>query len=125
MNKDEALHWLEDYLSQIRCHSALISELSDLIKLSGQEEQLFKQLTTKRRQLSVKGVYASKLDGFENIGGGLFSMRLCAKGYNIRILYFFLSNVQPVLLLAFYERGGKKKPIIQHISHLQRPAWRP
>ena len=59
--------------------------------------------------LALLGVNSKDLDGFEHIGQGIYSMRLHAKGYNIRILYGFLSDEKPVLLLAFYERAGKRK----------------
>lgn len=36
-------------------------------------------------------------------------MHLAGRGFNIRILYAFLPNRQPVLLSAFHERAGKTK----------------
>ncbi len=36
-------------------------------------------------------------------------MHLTGKGFNLRILYAFLANQSPVLLLAFHERAGKRK----------------
>jgi hypothetical protein len=35
-------------------------------------------------------------------------MRLSGSEFNIRILYGFLPSGKPVLLLAFYERSGKR-----------------
>ena len=53
---------------------------------------------------------------FENIGQGLFSMHLTGAGFNIRVLFAFLSNNQPVLLHAFEEKQGKRRT--DYSSHI-------
>ena len=62
------------------------------------------------------GIQATVLREFEPLGGGLYSMHLSGQGYNIRILYGFMPNGQPVLLLAFHERAGKAKT--DYSSHI-------
>lgn len=109
MNKENVLSYLMRQLGDILTTRNLIPELVAILSESGNEAAFFKQLAKCLRILAIKGICAIELDGFENIGQGIFSMRLPAKGYNIRILYGFLPNSKPVLLLAFYERGGKRK----------------
>lgn len=109
MNKDSVLEALLMYLSSFSYHDTLLAELVELLSGSGQEARFFRQITARLYALSVRGVQACTLDGFENIGQGLYSMRLLGNGYNIRVLYSFMPNGRPVLLLAFYERGGKFK----------------
>ena len=58
--------------------------------------------------LTLLGAQAVQSKEFESIGNGLFSMHLTGSGYNIRVLYSFLQNQQPILLSSFYERGGKR-----------------
>ena len=109
MNREAVLKFLQGILQDILCHSNIISEISEIITAGGVEKRFFTLLVTRLRQLSQLGVDAIKLEEFENIGGGLYSLHLSGKGFNIRILYSFLSERQPVLLLAFYERAGKAK----------------
>ena len=80
MNKEDALRQLLNYLAMIDTHDDFTPEL-----------------------------LAFRHKEFENIGGGLYSMHLAGKGFNLRILYAFLANQSPVLLLAFHERAGKRK----------------
>lgn len=109
MNMEDALALLLDALGDIRCHSLLVGELCALLAQSGKERPFSKILRTRLLQLGVKGIEAVRLEEFENIGGDIYSMHCAGKGFNIRILYSFLPSRQPVLLLAFYERGGKGK----------------
>lgn len=109
MNRELFMLRLLHELSNFRYFDGLITEILDLLAQSGKEAAFLSLLTMRLRQLSVWGIYAAEHEGFENIGGGLFSLHLQRKEFNIRILYAFLPNSQPVLLLAFYERAGKKK----------------
>ena len=57
--------------------------------------------------LSQMGLQATTLNGFEPIEKGIYSMKFKFSGFNIRILYAFRGDEEPILLLAFYERAGK------------------
>lgn len=100
-------------------------ELLALIAESGVEEAVFRLILLRLHMLQALGVEATRHKEFEPIKSGLYSMHLAGKGFNIRILYSFLPNRKPVLLLAFYEREGKRKtdytPYIDPaLSRLQR-----
>lgn len=108
MNRETLMIYLLSFLSDFEMVDSLITNLLDIAAGSGYEAALIKLLVKRLGQLSALGVSAVNLEEFESIGNGLFSMHLAGKGFNIRILYSFLPNRQPVLLLAFYERAGKK-----------------
>lgn len=122
MNKDKVLEFLRKYLGEYRCFDLLIAELCDLMAKSGNEPEVFRLLVLRLKQLSTLGHNATNMEEFENIGRGIYSMHLSGKGYNIRILYGFLTNNMPCLLLAFYERGGKRKT--DYTSYLDPAAMR-
>ena len=108
MNRDSALQLLLQHLSNILCHSAFIPGLLSLIAGTGFEEKFFRLLVARLQMLSSRGINATAAKEFEPLGAGLYSMHLTGRGFNIRILYGFLPNRQPVLLSSFHERGGKK-----------------
>nr|DAY52827.1 MAG TPA: protein of unknown function DUF891 [Caudoviricetes sp.] len=125
MNKDEVLSYLQDYFASIDASEELLPELLALIAESGVEDAVFRLILLRLRILLALGVSATQHKEFEPIKSGLYSMHLAGKGFNIRILYSFLPNRKPVLLLAFYEREGKRKtdytPYIDPaLSRLQR-----
>lgn len=109
MDKDSVLNLLVSFLGDICRSSQLISEILDLIAETGCEKTFFKTLVLRLRMLARFGAQATQAKEFESIGDGLFSMHLTGRNYNIRILYSFLQNRKPALLLAFYERAGKRK----------------
>lgn len=113
MNKQSVFEMLEKYLSQIRFHSALISELVAIIAGSGYESDFRSLLISRLRMLSALGKSAVSLKEFELLrytgDEELYSMHLSNSNFNIRILYAFLPNHMPVLLCAFNERSGKRK----------------
>lgn len=109
MNKESVLQLLLCHLGEFRYHSGLLSELLELLANTGIEKYFFKQFIKRLSILARFGINAVVHEEFENIGQGIYSMHLSAKGYNIRVLYGFLPNSMPVLLLAFYERSGKRK----------------
>lgn len=113
---DQVILFLTELFSQFVCHSRLLDELADFISGSGYEKAFFKQLQKRLYQLSAFNLHAVQLEEFEPLGDGLYSMHLAGKNFNIRILYCFLPNSQPALLLAFYERGNKKKT--DYTSHI-------
>lgn len=127
MNREGILNYLLAYLSNFSYHSRLIYELIDIIAASGYEKKFFKLLVARLRHLSVMGIEATKHTEFEPLGNGLYSMHMSSTNFNIRILYSFLSNGQPVLLLPFFERAGKKntdytpyiKPALSRLAEMK------
>lgn len=108
MNKDDTLSYLVRYLCGFLYHESLIEELLKIIAVSGAEVQFFKLLLVRLRQLSSLGIEAVRLREFEKIGSGLYSMHFAGTNFNIRILYAFMPDGRPVLLIPFYERAGKR-----------------
>jgi hypothetical protein len=109
MNKADVLALLLQYLSDILCHNDFVPELISLIAGSGYELKFFGMLNARLLVLSSLGVQATVTKEFEPLTDGLYSMHLAGRDFNIRIIYAFLQNRQPVLLSAFHEREGKKK----------------
>ncbi len=108
MNYDVVLKILSTYLSPFPSSPEFLRELAELISGSGVELSFFRTLVNRLNRLTALGAYAAQENGFESLGRGIFSMHIDGRGFNDRILYAFLPNRQPVLLLAFHERGGKK-----------------
>lgn len=109
MNTNSFLKLLRICLGQLRFSPEILKELCGILVTSGRESKFLVLLAARLRTLDQLGAYATSEPEFESIGGGLFSMHFAASGFNIRILYAFLPNREPVLLLAFYEREGKGK----------------
>ena len=111
MNRDDILSLLRNYLAGIDTYPSLMQELSDKLESSGREVRFFKLLATQLDVLISLGVDATKHKNFEILrhSGGIYSMQCKGQGFNIRILYAFLPNSAPTLLLAFYEKEGKEK----------------
>jgi Uncharacterized protein conserved in bacteria len=109
MKKETVITRLTKILYGILFHDLFLSEIVNLIFASGFEEKVFTLLIARLRLLSTRGAAVTQAKEFESIGSGLYSMHLAGKGFNLRILFSFLPNRQPVLLLAFHEREGKKK----------------
>lgn len=109
MNKDDVLRFLMSALSSIQVADELIPELIALLAGTGSENSIFNLLLMRLSFLQNLGAKAVQHKEFEAIGNGLYSMHLTGKGFNIRILYSFLPDRSPILLCAFYERGGKRK----------------
>lgn len=108
MNRDSVLQYLLNYLSKFSYHSKFLGELIDIIAGSGYEGAFFNLLVVRLGQLSKLGISAVELKEFENIGRGLYSMHFFKKNFNIRFLYAFMPNGQPVFLIPFFERSGKR-----------------
>ena len=112
MNREEMLKALAKELANFIIHPNLIGELSNILKNSGVEAKFLALLAARLKYLSEHGPLSIQYrEGFESLtnkADNLYSMRLIGKTFNIRILYSFLSNGTPVLLLAFYEKAGKR-----------------
>ncbi len=109
MNRKKAMEFLSLLLGHVLYHDLFFEELVDLLSGTGIEGKFFKLLTVRLKALASLGIAVVQLREFENIGGGLYSMHFSNSDFNIRILFGFLPNSQPVLLLPFYEKGGKSK----------------
>lgn len=109
MKREEVLSWLCSILGELLYTREFFQELVELIAETGIESKFFTTLVRQLKMLTMLGAQAVQSKEFESIGNGLFSMHLAGNGYNIRVLYSFLQNKQPILLLSFYERGGKRK----------------
>ncbi len=109
MNYDEVIRILSTYLSSFRLSPEFLRELAALISGSGFEAAFFRVLANRLTYLTAFGASAAQSSGFESLERGIFSMHIDGHGFNDRILYAFLPNREPVFLLAFHERGGKKK----------------
>ncbi|MBR2365794.1 MAG: hypothetical protein IKM36_03560 [Oscillospiraceae bacterium] len=108
MNKDNVLKILYALLGSFRVFESLIEEFTQCIAAGGAEKSVIKKLTLRLKQLSLLGKSAITLEEFERINETIYSMHVQGKGFNIRILYSFLPNGEPVLLLAFHERAGHR-----------------
>lgn len=108
MNKRDFLEKLKEALIAFVIHDELIIELLTLLQGSGNEKAFLAILVKRLRFLIDLGIQATIHEEFEPISEGIYSFHLSGKRYNIRILYGFLSNRRPALLMAFYERAGHK-----------------
>lgn len=111
MNRKQLLLEFEEIFKGICCFPSFLSELLKLIQATGLESAILKNLLAKLKVLisDPKSISLQRNDYFEHIEGGVYSMRLHGKGYNIRILYGIDSSNHLLLLLPFYKRDGKQK----------------
>ena len=99
MNRDRILAYLEEYLGTFRCHASLFGEIAGIIAKSGYERTFFTLLVVQLRVLAAQGRNAIQFPGFERLkhsNSELYSMHLDGRDFT------------PVLLTAFFERGGKR-----------------
>lgn len=106
MNKKEFLEKLFLALHTFVLHASLIPELLEELKQSGNEKAFLSVLVARLKFLHSEGVQATVHKEFEPISGGIYSLHAAGRGFNIRILYGFLSDQRPALLMAFHERAG-------------------
>lgn len=109
MNKEKSLRHLKQLLSQSNfvVYPKMIEELLAIIAKSGVEKKVFTTLISRLEFLSNhKQQTQLHHKEFELIGDGIYSMHIDVNQLNIRILYSFKDS-DTVLLLAFFERGGK------------------
>lgn len=102
---------LEDAFSEYTVHSDLIGDLVEIIKNSGNEKSFVAKLTTALLFLNKYGktAHLQATNQFERLKGedNMYSMHICTKSFNVRILYSFLSD-DKILLHGFDEKSGKK-----------------
>lgn len=109
MNKREVLDLLIQLLGSIRLAPEFVSELVSLIAKSGYERDVIRILSLRLRFLNQEGKFAVRGKEFEQINASIFSLHMTGKGFNLRILFAFLPNDEPVFLYPFFERAGKRK----------------
>lgn len=111
MNIVLMIHSLEDAFSEYTVHSDLIKDLISILKNSGNEKSFIAKLTTSLWFLSEYGktAHLQPTKQFEKIKDvdNMYSMHICTKNYNVRILYSFLSD-DKILLHGFDEKSGKR-----------------
>lgn len=110
MNKKKALSQLILMLSRsgFIIYQKMIDELMSIVGNSGVEDKVFSIFSARLEFLTNHGNHAQICHKeFEHIGEGIYSMHIAVDPLNIRILYAF-RDPNTILLLAFYERGGKK-----------------
>ena len=108
MNRKDILARLRDAFDGINIHPSMIAELMEIIAESGAEQQFLNLLLSRLKYLKANGARAVSHEEFEPIKDGILIMHLSKRDFNIRILYTFLPNRKPCLLLCFYERAGKQ-----------------
>ena len=95
-------------------YDELIPELTKLIHKTGESKRFTNMLIKRLDFLSEYREFAHlHHEEFEQIDEILHSMHLSSNSFNIRILYAF-NDDGTVLLLAFYERGGKSATDYTH-----------
>lgn len=115
MNKQELLRQLKDYLKEFgsynfHFHPEFIRELVDIVRNISFQQTFFNQLVTVFNNLREYRYNIYQIDSHEHLKGSpLYSLHIQCKNYNIRLLTTFNEIQEPVFLLAFYERGGKRK----------------
>lgn len=109
MNRRDVLEQLLDALADISIHSKLLEEMLSICAESGVEAKFVSMLISRLGFLAQSGVLATRHKEFEPIGSGLYSMHIAVRGGNIRILFGFLPDRSPALLLCFHERAGKSR----------------
>ncbi len=117
MNKKEALSTLvkhlEEYLNQgFGFHSMFIAEFKELLHdAQGHEKEIFSLLVKQLNFVKMLGRQVYNANGNEIIKyleREYYSLHLSGKNFNLRLLMTFDEEDNPVFLVAFYERGGKK-----------------
>jgi len=110
MKREDIISQLECILGAVLCYSDLKDEILEITDGSGRIGLFIKHFVKRLIILSQKGKNAISCGYklFERIDSELYSMIFLEDELNIRILYAFLPNGEPVLLMAFYERSGKR-----------------
>lgn len=108
MNREQFLQVLAEALHQFVLHSLLLADLLGELRQSGREKAFLRILLARLKWLEETGRLAVEHKEFERLDEEIYSMHLSSEGFNMRILYGFLPDQRPALLLAFYERAGKQ-----------------
>lgn len=114
MNTKDALAALLILFQSFIVHNRCISEFKSLLKkeLKGKESSFFQVLMVQLKHLADFGPLISTVDDHEKLKYSdcdIYSIHLSGYQFNVRLLVSFDINTRPYLLLAFYERSGKRK----------------
>lgn len=123
MNREAILVLLMEYLDGFIIHERLVNELVSALKGSGVEASFFAKLRFCLSMLRSHGILASRYLEIEPLGEGIYSMHVDGKGFNVRILYGFLSDGWPVLLLGFSSALARNIRIISRTFPRQFLVW--
>lgn len=98
------------YNNQVIVHPAFLDEFEEIIKNSGDEKNLTRQLLQRIRMISELGTDFLRNHKLERLKacGNLYSMHLDTKNKNLRVLFSRLDD-GTILLHTFEERQGKRK----------------
>ncbi len=112
MNTNEAIQQLLNYLQDFKVHPRFIKELSSLLKkeLKGKEKKFFNILITQLKNIQEFKTMIHTVDSNEKLlgyDGNFYSIHLQQSQFNVRFLVH-ITDGDIELLVAFYERGGKK-----------------
>ena len=112
MNTNEAIQQLLNYLQDFKVHPSFIKELSSLLKkeLKGKEKKFFNILITQLKNIQEFKTMIYTVDSNEKLlgyDGNFYSIHLQQSQFNVRFLVH-ITDGSIELLVAFYERGGKK-----------------
>lgn len=118
MNKKKALELLFEYLEEYEdlfiFHDMFVKELSQMITtvLKGNEKPFFKQLIKQFKFIDSKRKTVHSADSNEILknfpDGDWYSIHVTTDIVNVRLLITFLDNLQPVFLVCFNEKSGKR-----------------
>lgn len=110
MNKEQLLHALATFLSQLPHHEELPNDLLNLLRKSGIEAEFLREFVKMISQYDALGrAQAEQRHEYERIDERLYSLHI-AKGrkFNIRILYAYHAvSKQRIMLHAFWERHSR------------------
>lgn len=117
MTKEEMLKQLREYLEEygkfnFHFHKSFITELVEFVKAVSFQQTFLNQLITILNNIREYTHNIYNVDSHEHLKGknsSLYSLHMNCKNYNIRLLISFNQKDEPLFLVAFYERSGKRK----------------
>ena len=112
MNQNDFSARLIQLLLSFTIHESLIADLVAILARSGKEEKFLSTFLARVKYLldvRKNAVKNKEYEPLSHTNAGLYSMHVDIRDYNIRILYAFLPDDAPVLLLGFYEKAGKRR----------------
>lgn len=116
MTKDELLKQLKKYLEDYTdCnfifHTEFVKEFVYIATNVSYQDVFLAQFVAILRNVRDYKHNIYKIDSHEHLKGkysSLYSLHMQTKNYNVRLLISFDNKDNPLFLLAFYERSGKR-----------------
>lgn len=119
MNKKKALEqlmkYVEEYGDTFIFHDIFLEELIRMVtlELAGNEKPFFKQLVKQLKFIDSQRKNVHMADDNEILkdfpSGDWYSIHVQTETVNGRFIIRFLDNLQPVFLVCFNEKSGKRK----------------